>query len=143
MKLKHPSPALVIALIALFVSLSGTAVAAGVVPLAKRALVANNAQKLQGRTARQVASLAGPASSAASLVASASAPFSLAAGEEKEFSVPCPAGGKAVSGGFTTPGVVIGADTHPSADGGSWGVYLINLSETQPASGTAYAMCVR
>jgi len=35
---KRPSPALVVALLALFVSLSGTAVAAGVVPLAKRAL---------------------------------------------------------------------------------------------------------
>ena len=41
-----PSPALVIAVLALFVALSGTAVAAGIVPLAKRALVADNAKKL-------------------------------------------------------------------------------------------------
>jgi hypothetical protein len=32
MHLRHPSPALVVAVVALFVSLSGTAVAAGVVP---------------------------------------------------------------------------------------------------------------
>lgn len=143
MKFRHPSPALVIAVIALFVSLSGTAVAAGVVPLAKRALTANNAQKLQGKTARQVASLPGPASSAAALIAPATAPFALAASEEKEFSVQCQAGSKAISGGFTTANAVIAADTHPSTDGGSWAVYLINLSTTQPAAGAAYAMCVR
>ena len=57
---KRPSPALVVALLALFVSLSGTAVAAGVVPLAKRALtadkakVADNAKKLEGQTAAAI-----------------------------------------------------------------------------------------
>jgi hypothetical protein len=56
-----PSPALVIAVLALFVALGGTAVAAGVVPLAKRALtadkakVADNAKKLGGKTPRQIA----------------------------------------------------------------------------------------
>jgi hypothetical protein len=53
----RPSPALVVAAVALFVALSGTAVAAGVVPLAKRALVADNASKLEGKTAAQVAAL--------------------------------------------------------------------------------------
>jgi hypothetical protein len=43
-KFRLPSPALVIALVALLVALSGTAVAAGVVPLAKRALQADNAR---------------------------------------------------------------------------------------------------
>ncbi len=58
---RHMSPALVVALIALFVSLGGTAVAAGVVPLAKRALTADkakqadNAKRLGGRTAAQIA----------------------------------------------------------------------------------------
>ena len=63
LRLRAPSPALVIAIIALFVSLSGTAVAAGVVPMAKRALFANNAGKLQGKSARQIAALPGPATS--------------------------------------------------------------------------------
>ena len=53
-----PSPALVIALAALFVSLGGTAVAAGVVPLAKRALVADNAKKLGGQTPAQLTAAA-------------------------------------------------------------------------------------
>ena len=52
---RMPSPALVIAVAALFVSLGGTAVAAGVVPLAKRALVADNAKKLGGQTATAIA----------------------------------------------------------------------------------------
>jgi hypothetical protein len=60
-KLHRPSPALVVASLALFVSLAGTAVSAGVVPLAKRALVADNAKKLGGKTRAQVAATPGPA----------------------------------------------------------------------------------
>jgi hypothetical protein len=59
--LRRPSPALVVAVLALLVSLSGTAFAAGVVPLAKRALVADNAKKLGGKTRAQVAATPGPA----------------------------------------------------------------------------------
>jgi len=61
--IKRPSPATVLASIALLVSLSGTAIAAGAVPLAKKALFAKNAGKLQGKTARQVAAIPGPATS--------------------------------------------------------------------------------
>jgi hypothetical protein len=160
-KLHHPSPALIVALVALFVSLSGTAVAAGVVPMAKRALFANNAGKLQGKTARQVAALPGPATSleglrasdiaempspastAASLVSSSSAPFALAPGEEKDFSAQCPSGAKAVSGGFTTPNAVFSADTRPTADGAGWTLYLVNISSSLSATGNVQAVCVR
>jgi len=58
---KLPGPATVLASIALLVSLSGTAVAAGAVPLAKKAMFASNSGKLQGRTAGQVAAIPGPA----------------------------------------------------------------------------------
>jgi hypothetical protein len=61
MRIKLPNPAIVLASIALLVSLSGTAIAAGAVPLAKKALFANNAGKLQGKTAAQVAAIEGPA----------------------------------------------------------------------------------
>src|SRR5262245_19143587 len=56
-KIGRPSPALAVATIALFVAFGGTAgaIVTGVVPLAKRALTANNAQKLQGLTASEVA----------------------------------------------------------------------------------------
>ncbi len=142
LKSRRLSPALVIALVALFVSMSGTAVAAGVVPLAKRALFANNAGKLQGKSVRQISALPGPASTAASLVSSASSPFSLAPEEEKDFSAQCPAGAKAVSGGFTSPNVVLASDTHPTSDGAGWTVYLINLSASASAAGNVQAVCV-
>ena len=82
------SPALVISMIALFVALSSTGVAANIVPLAIRALsadkaktantankakvadtakVAANALKLNGQTAEEIAAIPGPAGDAATL----------------------------------------------------------------------------
>jgi hypothetical protein len=56
-RFRLPSPALVIALVALAVALSGTAVAAGVVPLAQRALQADNAKHaMAADKAKQAAS---------------------------------------------------------------------------------------
>ena len=52
-KLRRPSPALVVASLALFVSLTGTAVSSGIVPLAKRARVADNANRLGSKTRRR------------------------------------------------------------------------------------------
>ena len=81
LRMKRPSPALFVATVALFVALWGTAgaVVNAAVPLAKRALVADNAKKLGGQTPAQVSAQAvraaqaaaaapGPASTAASLV---------------------------------------------------------------------------
>jgi len=61
--IRRPSPALAVATIALFLAFGGTAgaVATGVVPLAKRAVTANNAQKLQGLTVTEIAAGAAPA----------------------------------------------------------------------------------
>ena len=142
-----PSPALVISLVALFVALGGTAYAAAVVPLAKRALVADNAKKVGGRTAAQVgaaaAALPGPASTAASLITVRTGSFTLGGGGESTFAVPCASGEKALSGGFSTNSLVLAADTHPTADGSGWQVFLFNLSSSQAPSGTTYAVCMR
>jgi hypothetical protein len=179
-RLRRPSPALVVALLALFVSLAGTAVAAGVVPLAKRALVADNAKKLGGKTraqvaatpgpattlggktadeiaatpgpatsldgksADQIAATPGPASTAAGLVSIKSAAWALAGNEGKDFSVACDAGQKAIAGGFDNPsGAALALDTRPSSDGGSWVIFLGNLSASAGASGTIYAVCLK
>ena len=50
LRMKRPSPAFVVAMVALFVALGGTAgaVVTAAVPLAKRALVADNAKKVGG-----------------------------------------------------------------------------------------------
>jgi hypothetical protein len=159
LKLRRPSPALVVSLLALFISMSGTAVAAGV-PLAKRALFANNAAKLQGKSARQIAAIPGPATSlngmraddiasepgpastASDLVGSSSAPFALAPGEEKDFSAGCPSGAKAVSGGFTTANAVLAADSRPTAGGTGWTLYLMNLSASVSATGQVHVVCL-
>src|SRR5881628_392743 len=96
-----PSPSVVISLIALFVALGGTAVAAGVVPLAKRSLVADNAKKLGGKTAAQVAALrpAPAVTSVAGLTSVKTVPWSLNAQQANDLTVTCDAGQKAIAGG--------------------------------------------
>jgi len=96
-RLRFPGPAMVVALVALFVALSGTAVAAGVPALAKRALtadkakvantakVADNAKKLEGKTSAALLATANTAAkqaaeSAASSAAQQPGPASTAAG---------------------------------------------------------------
>jgi hypothetical protein len=134
-KLRFASPAMVVALVALFFALSGTAVAAGVVPLAKRALFASNAGKLQGRTAAQIAAQPGPA-----VVSTRTAPFTLNPEQGGAFSVSCEAGMKAIGGGFNSPNAVLSADTQ--LGGTTFQIYLINVSSEETASGTAHAVCI-
>jgi hypothetical protein len=145
LKLRTPSPALVVALIALFVSLSGTAVAAS--PIVKRALFADNAAKLNGKTPAQVvqqaAQLPGPASSAAGLVTIKTASFSLAAKAGTEVIVTCDGGQRALGGGFDSDGPVFNFDTRPMSNGAAWAMYLANPDEANAHSGTAYAICLR
>jgi hypothetical protein len=129
-RISRPSPSFALSLLALFVSLSGTAVAAGVVPLARHALVADNAKKLQGRTPAQMVALASVHSQLAdnanllqgksvndvvsmAQAKSISSYFTLKQGtfsmstapgpssaRTLELTLPCDAGQKVVSGGF-------------------------------------------
>jgi hypothetical protein len=159
LRIGRPSPALVVAVLALFVALSGTAVAAGVVPLAKRALSADNAKKLQGKTWIQVAAagaaagaeasskIPGPASTAAGLIDVHTGPFSLAAATQtttpnQEFTLACAAGEKVITGGYSSPQDVQGADTQISSDGGSFSQLIINF-DSNPATGTMYVVCLK
>jgi hypothetical protein len=144
-----PSPALVVAVTALFVSLGGTAIAAGVVPLAKRALVADNAMKVGGQTPSAIVANAarqpGPASSAAGLVTVKTSQWSLAADGHADVAVLCDSGQKAIGGGYDDPGGYAFAwDTRPTGDGAGWRVHL-DLSEKAPSqqSGLVYAICLR
>jgi hypothetical protein len=153
---KRPSPALVIAVLALFVSLSGTAVAAGVVPLAKRALsadkakqadkakLADNAKRLGGETAAAIIAKAaqtpGPAGTAAGLVSAKQASDSLAPQTGREFVIACDGGKKVISGGFASDGSVIAFDSRPISDS-TWGIYLMNIGDGN-AGVTLYAVCL-
>ena len=165
-KMRLPSPAMAVALAALFVALSGTAVAAGVPALAKRALtadkakVADNAKKLEGKTSAQllatansaaraaaesaassVAQQPGPASTAVGLITVKSAPFSLGAQQGNYFTVTCDAGQKAISGGYDNPvGAALGWDSKPTADGAGWSTYL---ASSNGGAGTVFAVCLK
>jgi len=156
LKMKRPSPAFVVAMVALFVALGGTAgaVVNAAVPLAKRALVADNAKKVGGLTAAQLGSAAvqvalnqspagpRPASSAAGVVSLKTGTASLAANGEGEFTVACDAGQKVAGGGFSSDGAVFNLDSFPASDS-SWRLYLANGSETAAANITLYASCIR
>lgn len=155
---KRPSAALIVAMIALFVALGGTAgaVVTAAVPLAKRALIADNAKKLNGVTAPQLAGAtaafvlkesppgARPAASAAKLVSMKSAPFSLTADGQGAFTATCDAGQKAIGGGYQNPvGTAFSVDTSPTPDGSGWSIYLVEATGTAAASGTVQAICLK
>ena len=146
-----------VAMLALFVALSGIATAAVAVPLAKRALVADNAKKLGGRTPAQLnaASVAaaraaaqtaaaqpGPASTAAGLVVVKNlSGGQLAVDTGRDFSIACDAGQKVMGGGFTSDGSVFNLDSYPQSDT-TWVMFLANAG-TAPANVTLYATCLR
>jgi len=146
-KVRRPSPAMVVALVALFSSLTGGAVAATAVPLAKKALFADNAGRLQGKTATQLdaqaAAAPGPASSAAALLTVKSAGVSVGARAGQEIGVSCDAGQKAISGGFSTEGAGLVMESSPNADASGWRMYVLNLDDAAGLSGTAFSVCLR
>ena len=150
-RIKRPSPALVVATVALFVALGGTAgaVVTAAVPLAKRALVADNAKKVGGQTPSQLVSQAsrapGPASTAAGLVAIKSGTWTLAPNGFADFTVTCDAGQKAIGGGWEDPnGYAHSWDTRPTPDLSGWKTF-IDVSQNAPAnqSGPLYAVCLK
>ena len=161
-KLRKPSPAMVIAIVALFVALSGSSVAAGIVPLAKRALSADNAKHaLSADNAKKLATAAsnvivqqavsqasqapGPASTAAGLISVKTAPWNNNPGTANDFTVVCDAGSKAIAGGWDDPnGYSHPWDTRPTGDGTGWRVF-VSTAPNAPGgqSGTVYAVCVK
>ncbi len=155
-RMKRPSPAFVVAMIAMFLALGGTAgaVVTAAVPLAKRALVADNAKKVGGVTAAQLGGAAvqlalkespagpRPASTSAGLVTTKSGTASLAADGEGEFTVTCDAGQKVMGGGFTSTGAVFSFDSYPASDT-AWRLYLANASQSAGANITLYATCLK
>jgi hypothetical protein len=154
---KRPSAALVVAMIALFVALGGTAgaVVTAAVPLAKRALVADNAKKLGGQTAGQIASQAasqaatqagqvpGPASTAAALVSTKTQSAQLGAGGFQAFQLACDTGQKVLSGGFVADNAVIIAAANGPVSDTTWGLGLLNFDSSAPANVNLYAICIK
>ncbi len=150
-RMKRPSPALVVAMVALFVALGGTAgaVVTAAVPLAKRALIADNAKKLDGQTSSQIVSQAcqtpGPASTAAGLIGIKTGTWSLNPASGNNFTVMCDAGQKVLSGGWSDPGDWSASyQSMPTGDGAGWTTFIWTFSGAPGGqSGTLYAICVR
>lgn len=155
-RMKRPSPALAVAMVALFVALGGTAgaVVSATVPLAKRALVADNARKLGGQTSSQLVSQAvsqavpqasqapGPASTAASLVVMKTQPAGqVASGQFREASLACDAGQKAMGGGLSSDGAVVILDSFPSNDA-TWTASGLNLGSAA-ANLSVWVTCLK
>jgi len=166
-RIPRPSPALVLATIALLVSLTGTAVAAGVVPLATRALSADNAKKLQGKTQAQLIELASASSrladdaahlqgksvdevvamsqtkSVSGFFTIKQANFSMGANSVHDYTLSCDAGQKAISGGSEysqAPAYVV--ESRPSADLSAWKIQLDDPSKADGAFGNIFVVCV-
>ena len=154
-----PSPALVVASIALIVSLSGTAVAAGIVANARHAnradvaIRALGSDKLQGKTASQIAAagaaagaqLPGPASSAAGLVSlKTQSGGQIAPNQLGTLVISCDGGAKALSAGYSSdaPGDLIAFEQSPSSDT-TWTLRIINLDDKAAHSVTLYAVCLK
>jgi hypothetical protein len=156
LRLKRPSPAFVVAMVALFVALGGTAgaVVTQAVPLAKRALLADNAKKVGGQTpsqivsqaARQAALSPGPASTAAGIVTVKTQAVGTLADDNTvhPFRISCDAGQKVISGGLYSSNNVIGAyDSYP-ADAATWELTIShNGSDPAPANVSIYAVCIK
>jgi hypothetical protein len=163
----HPSPAMAVAMLALLVALTGTAVASGVVPVATRALNADNAKKLQGKTSAQLVGLASAKSqladdatrlqgkspedivalaqtkSVAAFFTVKQANFSMPPNSMRDYTLACDGGQKAISGGSEysqAPAVVV--ESRPSTDGSAWKVQLIDPSTADGAFGNIFAVCV-
>jgi hypothetical protein len=138
-KLRTPSPALVIALIALFISLAGTAVAQ--TPVVKRALFAENAGKLKGKTLKQVAALPGPTRSVGNLVYPRTVNRVLQRGQETDVTASCGPGGTALSGGYFSDNGVAVRDSRASTES-AWTFRVVNLGE-ETTEVTVQVICLR
>jgi len=169
-RIPRPGAALVVASLALLVSLSGTAVAAGVVPLAKRALSADNAKRLGGQTPAQVVAAASAHANDSEHLQGKTADELLGAAQTKTVSpfftlkqgnfsmdkapsadkatnldvtLPCDGNQKAISGGFQySQARAYIVESAPTADGHSWHMQIENYSTADGAFGNTYVVCV-
>ena len=158
---KRLSPALVVAMVALFVALGGTAgavVSAAVPALAKRALVADNAKKLGGQTSAQIIASASakgaqaalsqspagarPASTTAGLVVTKSqAVGSLPSVTFRTVQIACDAGQTAIGGGMSSDGIVVMGDNYP-LNSTTFEIGFVNLGSAA-ANVTVYVVCLK
>ena len=142
--MRKPSPTFVVAVLALFVALAGTAnaVVDAAVPLARRALVAENAKKLNGQTARAVAKIPGPASTAAGVVTTRSKAILISPGSGNTFTVDCNPEEKVIGGGYSSNAVVLNHVRSYPVSERYWLMGFANV-DNKTATTMLYAICIR
>jgi hypothetical protein len=171
------TPALVLSIVALFAALSTTGFAASIVPLAKHALTAdkakvatkaNNALKLEGATAAQVAAIPGPGTDAQTLngqtaaqIAATPGPtsslsnslftyrtesFELSAeGATSRVTANCQAGERAVGGGWEqVTGIGYVLQDSPNSTNTGWRFVIYGESGNNLAAvGNVWVVCAK
>jgi hypothetical protein len=152
----RPSPAMTIAVIALFAALAGSAIGAGTVAYAKKAGyatkagTANNAKKLQGKTAAQIVAMVPaptipPVSSVADLVTVKKGAWALTAGHWQGYTTACDSGQKAIGGGWDqsdpAAGGAFALSSFPTADDSGWTVWIVDTAGAH--AGVTYAICLK
>jgi hypothetical protein len=142
--MRKPTPEFVIAMLALFVALAGTAnaVVDAAVPLARRALVAENAKKLNGLTAREVAKILGPASTAAGVVSTRTKAVLISPGSGSTFTIDCNPNEKVIGGGYSSNALVLNLVVSYPVSPRSWLMGFANV-DNKTATTTLYAICIR
>lgn len=157
MKSRLEVPAFVLALVALFAALTGGAVAAGIVPLAKHAITAgtaSNALKLGGKTPAQIKSslrgvpgqqgVQGPAGPAGPPGPAATTGFQFVSGESgfdasstKSATATCPNGKRAISWSFN---IQLSSSANPAAAPGVSGITPIDFDAASGRLPGAYTV---
>jgi hypothetical protein len=142
--MRKPTPEFVIAVLALFVALAGTAnaVVDAAVPLARRALVAENAKKLNGQTARGVANIAGPASTAAGVVSTRTKAVLISPGPGNFFTIDCDPSEKVIGAGYASNAAVLNLVLSDPVSERTWRMGFVNVDD-KLATTTLYAICIR
>ena len=142
--MRKPTPAFVVALLALFVALAGTAnaVVDAAVPLARRALLAENAKKLNGQTARKVANTPGPASTAAGVVTTRSKSVVITPGTAEFFTIDCEPNEKVVGAGYASDAAVLNLFLSQPSTATTWRLGFVSATN-RTATTTLYAICIR
>lgn len=142
--MRKPTPEFAVAVLALFVALAGTAnaVVDAAVPLARRALVAENAKKLNGKTAREIANTLGPASTAAGVVSTRTKAILITPGPGNTFTIDCNPNEKVIGAGYASNAAVLNLVFSYPVSERSWRMGFANV-DNKTATTTLYAICIR
>jgi hypothetical protein len=101
----------------------------------------------RNHAAQIVASVPAPAppASIASYASSVAVNYSLNPTAEQNVTAACPAGSKAMGGGFSNPSsaLVLSAGSSPTADGAGWVEDLVNLSSSTAGAGQVFVTCLK